>query len=1452
MIERVIAISVRHRWLVVGAAGLLAIAGVAALHHTPVDAIPDLSEDQLVVFAAWPGHSPPQVEEHVTHPLSLALQGLAGVKTVRGSSDFGFCMLNLILEEGTDPAQIRHEVEQRLTQHGALLPEGVRPELAPDAAATGQIFWYTLEGTGYDLGRLRAMQEWYVKPQLASISGVAEVASVGGFVAEYQVVLDPQRLAAHGLMPGDVSRALASSAVSTGGHVVQWGPSEYVVQALTAPGSVASAQGAAVDSAAVVRELEQVVIPTPDGRSVSLGELAEVRLGPAPRRGVLEKDGNEVVGGIVLMRRGAVPLQVIADVRAKLHELEAALPSGMALIPAYDRTPLIRGALGTVSRTVAEAMLAATILVVLILWHVRASLVIVVTPPLAALAAFAALWGLRRLGLADVQLNIMSLAGIAVSIGVLVDAAIVMAENVLHVRSEAGGGTQTGAAAWQTTAAACSTVGRPMFFAVLIMLLSFLPVFALRGMEGKMFTPLAWTKSLAMAAAGLLALTLVPALCAIVLKGCASGEQASPLVRGVFRMYRPVLNSLLERPAPLAWVLGVTAVLACRPTGYDALFRITVFGAALVCGCLAVRWWSRVAAVASVLLVGLAAERCMQPLGYEFMVPLDEGMVMDMPITVPRAGVTQSADDLKARDMVLCRFPEVAMVLGKAGRAETPLDPAPLDMIETMIEFRPEAYWPARKLHLADARRQAQRVLDELRRAGLLDAVAAGSGAARDAVQDAAAANVHDAIAASDAGQGAATALPAAELAAQLDVVVEDALEQFDRLMREYAYQRNQEFMRDLGRQIAADLADEILRWCRRASGRSATAAERLALLGTVPPGTISRLAAGPDAHLLGSLGRHLVDEAVRLKLAPSAEAVWATQRWSVAVSGFTTWLGVAPDVPQPRLWRVASSSYDRRWRRHVRTLNGELHSRAAETWTRLLAEQLLRTMASNRPRVAEYLAHIDRQRTGRRRAASTPGHHHQAAPLPVPRPLPELEAACRRAAAQMAACVWLSPVRREELVGFGGELDRALQMPGWANVWTMPIQNRVDMLATGVNTAIGVRVVGPSFDEVVQTSEAVADVLRKLPGATDVVADPVRGKGYLEIRLRPERAARLGVTAAAVAELVETATGGRQLATLLAGRERRPVRLRLLPAWRDELDRIKQLPVRARSTLAPSGFVPLGEVADVRLSQGPATIKSENGLPRNYVRLNVRGQSAEQFVAQAKDAVAREVNLPAGVFVQWTGQFEHQTRTRRTLWLLVPIVVLLAALVLYWTYRDLADMLLALCALPGGMCGGVLVQWILGFKFSVTVWVGYIACLGMATSTAVIMLVYLRQALAAAGPLHHLTLPELREAVLRGAAWRLRPKLLTEGTTLLSLAPMLWASGTGAEIIRPMAAPVLGGILVADEVIDMLLPVLFYHVRRRRWLRAKRQLDPLALDAPRDADRVPAPEPHHVVTAHE
>jgi copper/silver efflux system protein len=542
----------------------------------------------------------------------------------------------------------------------------------------------------------------------------------------------------------------------------------------------------------------------------------------------------------------------------------------------------------------------------------------------------------------------------------------------------------------------------------------------------------------------------------------------------------------------------------------------------------------------------------------------------------------------------------------------------------------------------------------------------------------------------------------------------------------------------------------------------------------------------------------------------------------------------VGPSPSSPRPSEAAEARLVPIWQAHVATVDGELLDRAAPIFTRLVIEQLLDRAPTVAPQATAYLNRLKRLRSrslalaSRAQTASGTGQHHHGS-IPgadlILEPLPELDSLHQTLTDSFGKRLLLWKAERDELAGFGGELDRAVQMPGWTNVWTMPIQNRVDMLATGVNTAIGIRVLGHDLDDVVRASEEIAVVIKRQRGAVDVVADPIRGKPYIEIRFDRERAARLGVSVGAANEVIEAALAGRQVTAVLEGRERHPVVVRYARDFRDDENAIRNLLVttqtgRDGTTGTTVRQVPLAEVADVVVTQGPATIKGENGLLRNYVRLNVKDRDAVDFVAAARQAVDREVKLPEGVFLEWTGQFEHEVRSRRTLTIVVPIVIALILLILYLTYHDLADAALMLLTVPGAIAGGLFFQWFLGQKLSVTVWVGYIACFGMATSTGIIMLVYLREALARAGGLERVSLAELRQAVLNGAVHRLRPKLLTEGTVVIGLAPLLWASGVGSEIIRPMAAPVLGGILVADEVVDLLLPVLFYGVRRWRWHR--------------------------------
>jgi Cu(I)/Ag(I) efflux system membrane protein CusA/SilA len=1398
MIDRIIAWSIRHRGLTIIGGLLLALWGVYAVYQTPVDAIPDLSENQVIVFTDWPGHSPREIEDQITYPLSLNLQGLAGVRVVRGSSDFNFSTISVIYEEGVDLRTARTQLAERLAAAAAAMPPGVTPALAPDAPATGQIFWYTVEGEGYDLARLRDVQDWYVKSQLSSVPGVAEVASVGGFPKEYQVEVDPERLRLSGVSLSAVSRAIAQANATVGGQVIHKDNAEYIVRGV---GWLGLRDGV-FDEQQLVRDLENVVLPSSSGSLLKLGDVAHVGLAPGFRRGVFEKDGSEVVGGVILMRYGENPLEVTRRIQDKIQELQVGLPEGVRIVTVYDRTPLIRGAIGTVTATLIEAIITATIAVVLVLVHFRTSFIIALTLPLATLASFAVMWTLRRLGIADIQTNIMSLAGLAISIGVLVDSSIVMAENAMHALKRHFGDGPARGDVREIVLPACRTVGRPIFFSVAIMLLSFLPVFALGGMEGKMFRPLAATKSFALVAVAVLSITLVPALCTIFIKGRLRTEMDSWLVRGVIQVYRPVLSYFLGRPAGLIWFLAATLLVGLAGLGWHITFLVILFCGLAAGAVVAVTWPGRTAYFVALVLAALAADRWIEPLGRDTMVPLDEGMVMDMPITVPRASITQSGDDLKARDMIFCRFPEVSMVVGKAGRAETPTDPAPLDMIETMIDFHPRDFWPKRKLRTEDAERHARAVLVAVQARGLAEF---------------------------------------ADEAAALEEAVASAMPLFDALMREFAYQRNQEFQRSLGSELVAAGVERTVELLRQNSAlqRDLTSVELAALADTIPQRLAARLAVSPALEdvrkLSGHVGESLRHSQSRREEIPTAEArllgeagllseqqedIYSYQP-NLLVRG--TWaLHAALGGRVPTFFTEVQDaiSAERRalWRRHVTKLDAELFDRAAATCTRLVLEELLARGTVSDPEVAAALKERQRIREQTATTKARPsGHHHGAArPGPSLDPQLELDTLQHELSGQFAQRFLLWRKDRSDLIDFGGELDRAMQMPGWTNVWTKPIQNRVDMLATGVNTAVGIRVLGRNLDDVVQASEDVAAAVKRVPGAASVIADPVRDKGYLEVQLNRDKAAAVGVAAADVNEVIETALGGKLVTTTVEGRERHPVRLRYPRHWRESEETVRELPVPVSAAASPQKFVPLGEVADVRITEGPAVIKSENGLLRNYVRLNVHDRGSLDFVEEARRVVAR-VPLPPGVYLEWTGQFEHEVQSQRTWWLVMPVVLGIILLILYFTYHDLVDALLMVLPVAGALAGGVFFQWLFGYKFSVTLWVGYIACFGMAAATGIIMLVYLREAVARASQSGPLTVERLRQAVLEGAAQRLRPKLLTECTTVLGLAPLLWATGPGAEIIRPMAVPVLGGILLADEIIDLLVPVLFFGVRRWR-----------------------------------
>jgi Cu(I)/Ag(I) efflux system membrane protein CusA/SilA len=1355
MIDRVIDWSIRHRWLVVAGTVVLALLGMLAARQTPVDAIPDLSENQVIVYTPWPSHGPTEIEEQITSPLARQLQGIDGVLTVRGSSEQDFSALNVIFSDDVSILAARARVQDRLAEANGL-PMGVKAEVAPEAPATGQIFWYVLVAPELDLATQRSLQDHVVRPQLATVEGVAEVASVGGFLPEYKIELDPQRLARHGIEPASLSQ-------------IPFPDREN-------------------DREVLLEQLRQRQITTASGEHIPLSEVADARVGPLPRRGVFEMDGVETVGGVVMMRYGANPLEVTQRLEQRLSEIEAGLPHGVTLLTVYDRVRLIHSALGTVSSTMLEAMLTASLCVVVVLLHFRTSLVISLTLPLTVLGSFLMLWCLRSLGWLEARTNIMSLAGLVISIGVLVDSSVVIAENVAHALRERFGDSPVRGDVRQLVAQACRGVGRPVFFSVLIMLLSFFPVLALSGLEGKMFRPLTLTKSFALAAAAVLAITVVPALCTFFVRGRMRRETDSWLVRSTLEVYRPVLTYLLDRPAALAWVIGATFLCGFAPLGNAVLARIVLGLALLATGWLATTWTSRVSAWATLIVLALLVQT-IRPLAWERIPPLDEGTAMDMPITVPGISVSQATDDLKMRDMVLCRFPEVDMVMGKAGRAETATDPAPIDMIETMVMFRRHEFWPRRKLAPADAQRQADRIRVALVEQGVV--------ADEQRTQD------------------------------QLQASLEAMAPRFDAQMREYCYQRNKGHVRELAQSLQGHLAQRLVDRLSAAGklARPATPADLVALseqnhqhtTGTHSPTQRERDRSIRHAETVARrIG--LIDEQLDvLKASPNLA--------TAALNAATKAIGERPTTLQTLLDADLRAEHDRLWCRHVLQLDEELRERAAGTFTRLMLEDLLFRLPALKDDVRNHLADLQRARTT---AASSPAaapgsaHHHSGTAAPSVRRSPTLDALHAELALEFAASLLLHPNDRRELGGFGGEMDVALQMPGWTNVWTRPIQNRVDMLSTGVNTDIGICVLGSNFDAVVAASQQVAEAVNRVPGASQVVADPIRGKPRLQVSIDEEGLARRNIPLADLQATLELALRGRVVGQVHENSQPVDVRLTLGAAARDP-EQLALLPVL--TSVALSQPTTLGDVAKFHYEEGPTSIKSENGQLRNYVRLNVRGRDPQAFIEEAMAAIADHVPLPAGVSLRWTGQFEHQQRSQRSLALLMPVVLAMILGLLWWTYHDLADAVLVLLALPGALAGGLFMQWLCGTSLSITVLVGYIACFGMASSTGVIMLVYLRDAVAKAGGIEHITLAQLRTAVLTGAVQRLRPKLLTEATTVIGLAPMLWATGIGSEVIRPMAAPVLGGILVADEVIDLFLPVAFYWVRRWRWQRLQRNV---------------------------
>jgi Cu(I)/Ag(I) efflux system membrane protein CusA/SilA len=788
MIENIIEFCIRNRFLVLIVAAGLAVWGIYAVLNTPMDAIPDLSENQVIVFTDWMGRSPREIEDQITYPLSLKLQGLAGIKAVRSSSEFNFSMITLIFEDHVNYYFARQRVLEKLDEvrGSSVLPAGVAPRMAADATALGQIFWYTVEPSPehpVDPARLWALNKYYIVPQLNSAGGVAEVATVGGAPLEYQIDVKPEALRAYGVTLADVYAAVAGSNFAAGGGVVHKNNAEYLVRFV---GWIKDKES--IENTVLRRDKS--------GAALLVKNVAAVQLGQQFRRSVFEKDGNEVVGGVVLMRYGENPLAVTQRVKDKIQELQPGLPPGVRIVPAYDRTRLIHGAIHTLTRAMWEEMAIAALAVFLILWHVRSAFVICITLPLSVLFSFLLMWLSRRLGVLDIQANIMSLAGITISIGILVDQAIVMTENATHHLKEQFGDRKVTGDTRALVSRACRRVGRPIFFSVMIMLISFIPVFALSGREGKLFHPLAYTKSFALIGVSIISVTVVPALIPTFLKGRLKSEEDNWIVRSFIEIYKPVLTWALPRRNFVMWGFAALLVPAAAVFPLQALFGLGASESAhRICFLLALalvlvltvifirglHW--QVVSLVSPLLLALVSYHWPR-IGVSFMPALDEQSSLDMPVTVPRASVTQSTDDLKHRDGLLRGFPEVESVVGKAGRADTPTDPAPLDMVETFVNFRPRELWPKRVLRFADAARQVRAALRLLEERGYVEAMAPERADERDSLI-------------ADAAQ--------------------KAVERFDEILRELASRRYREFERELGPLLTRFTVEEIVRRLQKA-----------------------------------------------------------------------------------------------------------------------------------------------------------------------------------------------------------------------------------------------------------------------------------------------------------------------------------------------------------------------------------------------------------------------------------------------------------------------------------------------------------------------------------------------------------------------------------------------------------------------------------------------------------
>lgn len=1040
MISKLIEWCANNRFIVFLLVAILLMGGILSMKQIPLDAVPDLSDVQVIVYTKWEGRSPDLMEDQVTYPIITALISAPKVRTVRGFSDLGFSYVYVIFEEGTDLYWARSRVLEYMQQISGKLPQGVTPTLGPDATGVGWVYEYALTDKSgkYDLAYLRTLQDWFLRYQLASIEGVAEVASIGGFVKQYQINVDPNKLAAYRISIRDAMERIRMSNNDVEGRLLELAGREYMVRGR---GYIKS-----------VKDIEDISLGSFNGVPISIKDVAKVSLGPEMRRGIIELNGEgEVAGGIVVMRQGENALNVINKVKEKLKEIEPSLPEGVKVVPVYDRSQLIQASVDNLRETLIEEVIILFLIVIVFLLHGRSSIIPIVTIPIVMIGSFLPLYYFK------ISSNIMSLGGIALAIGELGDAAIVMVENSYRLLSE--GDEEARKKYKETCIKAAKEVGPAIFSSLWIIIVSFIPIFLLEAQEGRLFKPLAYTKTIVMVVSAILAVTLVPALLVTFMNGKKlKRDEENPLSRFFGFFYMPIIQWVLKyRKTTL--VISIIAVLPTIPLYLS--------------------------------------------MGSEFMPPLYEGTILYMPVTSPGLSITEAGKLLQTQDRLIKAVPEVESVFGKAGRAETSTDPAPLSMMETGVNLKPREEW------------------------------------------------------------------------------------------------------------------------------------------------------------------------------------------------------------------------------------------REGMTYEKLLED-----------------------------------------------------------------------------------LDRKVQFPGVSNAWTQPIRNRIDMLTTGIRTPVGIKVHGTDLKKIQEIGEHIEMVMKDVKGTRSVYAERVSGGYFVDIKIKREEAARYGLTVGDIQDVIQTAIGGMQVTTTVEGRERYPVNIRYMREFRDDLERLKRILV---PTMSGMQQIPLAQVADITLTSGPAMIRDEDGLLSGYVYIDVTGRDIGGYVEDAKRAVSEKVKLPPGYALSWSGQYEFQVRAKERMKIVLPVVFLIIFIVLYMTFNSFAEALIVIVATAYAMSGGLVLQYWLGYNFSVAVWVGYITVYGVAVMTGVMMMVFLNDALKEKmKDGRQITMQDIYDATIEGSVLRLRPKLMTVATTMIGLIPIMWSSGVGADVMKPIAAPIIGGMITSTIQVLIITPVIFIMMKERALRKGK------------------------------